>query len=819
MPVGTARTCMNGLNALSGVGLLTVPYALSEGGWVSLALLAAVAAACWYTGILLCRCMDADDTIRTYPDIGERAFGRTGRLLVSAFTYAELYLVATGFLILEGDNLDKLFPGASVTLGTVSLAGKRLFVVLAALVVAPTTWLRSLGVLAYVSATGVFASVAIVLSVLWAAAVDGVGFSGRGTTTPLRIAGLPTALGLYIFCYAGHPMLVICFLLCTLNYGAMAVLGYLMYGDGVLSQVTLNLPSARLSSKVAIYTTLLNPVTKYALVVTPIAAAVEERIRGAAGKGAAAVSVAVRTLLVLSTVAVALALPFFADLMALVGSMLNVAVCMLLPCACYVRIFGAPSMSSVEAVAIGGILVLGSLVAVTGTCYSLMNIIHELRPDFEQPLLQAHAAVPARGKQEPAERDHEAQCSPEADGDGATFVRTCFNGLNALSGEHKKHSIFGRRRCVGLLSIPYALSEGGWLSLVLLLAVAMVCCYTGLLLRRCMAASPAVRGYPDIGALAFGAKGRLAVSAFLYAELYLVAIGFLILEGDNLDKLFPGTSLTFGGLVVSGKQLFVVVVAVVILPTTWLRSLAVLAYVSASGVLASVVVVFCVLWAAVFDGVGYHGKGRMLNVSGLPTALGLYTFCYCGHAIFPTLCNSMQEKDKFSRVLVICFVACTVNYGSMAILGYLMYGDDVKSQVTLNLPEGKISSKLAIYTTLINPFSKYALMVTPVATAIEEKLLAGNKRSVNVLIRTLIVVSTVVIALTVPFFGHLMALVGSLLSVMASMLLPCICYLKIFGLTRCGRGETLLIAAIIVLGSLVAATGTYSSLKKIFYEF
>jgi vesicular inhibitory amino acid transporter len=203
---------------------------------------------------------------------------------------------------------------------------------------------------------------------------------------------------------------------------------------------------------------------------------------------------------------------------------------------------------------------------------------------------------------------------------------------------------------VGLLSIPYALSEGGWLSLVLLLAVAMVCCYTGLLLRRCMAASPAVRGYPDIGALAFGAKGRLAVSAFLYAELYLVAIGFLILEGDNLDKLFPGTSLAVGGLVVSGKQLFVVVVAVVILPTTWLRSLAVLAYVSASGVLASVVVVFCVLWAAVFDGVGFHGKGRMLNVSGLPTALGLYTFCYCGHAIFPTLCNSMQEKDKFSRV-------------------------------------------------------------------------------------------------------------------------------------------------------------------------
>ena len=214
---------------------------------------------------------------------------------------------------------------------------------------------------------------------------------------------------------------------------------------------------------------------------------------------------------------------------------------------------------------------------------------------------------------------------------------------------------------VGLLSIPYALSEGGWLSLALLLVVAAACCYTGLLLQRCMDASPAVRGYPDIGALAFGRGGRLAASAFLYAELYLVAIGFLILEGDNLDKLFPGTSISLGlgrggdgggaaTLVVSGKQLFVVLVALVILPTTWLRSLGVLAYVSASGVLASAVVVVCVLWTAVADGVGFRAKGRMLNVSGLPTALGLYTFCYCGHAIFPTLCNSMKEKKRFSRV-------------------------------------------------------------------------------------------------------------------------------------------------------------------------
>ncbi|GJN27382.1 hypothetical protein PR202_gb15402 [Eleusine coracana subsp. coracana] len=400
------QTCLNGLNALSGVGLLSVPYALAEGGWLSLALLAAVAAICWYTGLLLQRCMSSDPSIRTYPDIGDRAFGRAGRLLVSAFMYAELYLVAIGFLILDGDNLAKLFPGARVVLplpGTMELAGNRLFVVLVAVAVAPTTWVRGLGALAYVSATGVFASVVIVLAVLWVGAVDGVGFDGPGTEV-LKPAGIPTALGLYTFCFCGHAvfptlytsmkdkprfpkMLATCFVLCTLNYGSMAILGYLMYGAGVESQVTLNLPAARLSSKLAIFTTLINPLSKYALVITPIAAAIEDRImvvRGGADAAATcrrgnngSVSVAVRTMLVLSTVAVALAVPFFGYLMALVGSLLSVGACMLLPCACYVRLFGPPRRAA-EAAAVVAIVALGSMVVVTGTYDSLAQIVHEL---------------------------------------------------------------------------------------------------------------------------------------------------------------------------------------------------------------------------------------------------------------------------------------------------------------------------------------------------------------------------------------------------------------------------------------------------------
>ncbi|XP_010097614.2 amino acid transporter AVT1I [Morus notabilis] len=392
---------------------------------------------------------------------------------------------------------------------------------------------------------------------------------------------------------------------------------------------------------------------------------------------------------------------------------------------------------------------------------------------------------------------------PEEPTKGTTILRTCFNGINALSG-------------VGLLSIPYALSQGGWLSLALLFSVAILCWYTGLLLKRCMDSNPLIKTYPDIGEAAFGRKGRAVISVFMYIELFLVAVEFLILEGDNLDKLFPNTSLRIGGLKMKGQRGFMLLTALVILPTTWLRSLGVLAYVSAGGVLASVFVVGCVLWAGAFDGVGFHQGDEILKLGGIPTTISLFVFCYCGHAVFPTLCNSMKDRTQFSKVLVVCFITSTINYGSMAVLGYLMFGDYLKSQVTLNLPIGKISSKIAIYTTLINPLTKYAVIIAPIVTAIEDTYPFRNiNRCVSILIRTLIVFSTVIVALIVPFFGYVMAFIGAFLSVTVSMLLPCLFYLKINKAARSFGFELTMIMGIVVTGSFVGVIGTYMSLKQI----
>ncbi|KAJ4971322.1 hypothetical protein NE237_004421 [Protea cynaroides] len=126
------------------------------------------------------------------------------------------------------------------------------------------------------------------------------------------------------------------------------------------------------------------------------------------------------------------------------------------------------------------------------------------------------------------------------------------------------------------------------------------------------------------------------------------------------------------------------------------------------------------------DNVGFHQRGRLLNWVGLPTAISLYAFCYCCHHVFPNLCTSMKDRSQFSKFsFLVLFLPIGVGdlfyslHPQLWSHGYLVYAEDLKSQVTLNLLVGKLCSKIAFYTTLVNPFTKYAIMITPIAAIIE----------------------------------------------------------------------------------------------------
>lgn len=386
---------------------------------------------------------------------------------------------------------------------------------------------------------------------------------------------------------------------------------------------------------------------------------------------------------------------------------------------------------------------------------------------------------------------------------GSSFGHALINGINVLCG-------------VGILSTPYAIKEGGWLGLCVLFAFALLSCYTGILLRYCLESEEGLQTYPDIGQAAFGNTGRIAVSIILYLELYSCCVEYIILESDNLSMLFPNAHLDIAGFHLTSHHLFAVLTALVVLPTVWLRDLTVLSYISAGGVIASILIVLCLFWVGIVDDVGLHHKGTLLDLSNLPIAIGLYGYCYSGHAVYPNIYTSMKKPSQFTAVLITSFAICTSMYAVVAIGGFMMFGDETKSQFTLNMPKTFVASKIAVWTTVVNPFTKYALTITPVALSLEELLPSTSMKTYwfSIAIRTGLVVSTVVVALTVPFFGFVMALIGSLLTMLVALIVPCVCFLSIVG-KKVTCLQAILCISIIILGVCCSAIGTYASIAGI----
>jgi vesicular inhibitory amino acid transporter len=182
----------------------------------------------------------------------------------------------------------------------------------------------------------------------------------------------------------------------------------------------------------------------------------------------------------------------------------------------------------------------------------------------------------------------------------------------------------------------------------------------------------------------------------------------------------------------------------------------------------------------------------------------------------------------------------------MASSGYLMFGNLTLDEITKNLAQipsyDRLLNNLTIWLIAINPATKFALTLQPVAVNLELWMLCcstaadpyefiedGTKYAeyqvgprlfrirfgpLRIISRTLLSFAVVLIAIVYPGFERIIGLLGSLFSFMVSAVFPLVCYYKLFYSTIGSRERVLLVVLIALTGSMAALGTAWSFLPE-----
>ncbi|KAK3414595.1 amino acid transporter AVT1H [Eucalyptus grandis] len=389
-----AHAVINMVGMLIGLGQLSTPYALENGGWSSAFLLIGLGMVCAYTSHLLGKCLDKSPKSRSYTDIGQEAYGSKGRIIAATFIYLEIFLALVSYTISLHDNLSIVFPGTWISARWTHMSSPQLLTVIAVLIALPSLWLRDLSSISFLSSGGILMSIIIFASVALTAIFGWV--RSDNEIPALRIRNIPMISGLYVFSFAGHIVFpdlyksmkdpskftkvsIVSFTLVTALYTALAFMGAKMFGPGVSSQITLSLPRHLVVTKVAQWATVLTPITKYALEFAPFAIQLDRSLPGSMSSCMrTVVRGTVGSMLLVVILALALSVPYFEYVLSLTGSLVSICICVILPCGFYTKICW-PSLSKplflLNALLIG----IGCVLGVFGTISSSKSLIKSLQ--------------------------------------------------------------------------------------------------------------------------------------------------------------------------------------------------------------------------------------------------------------------------------------------------------------------------------------------------------------------------------------------------------------------------------------------------------
>lgn len=343
-----------------------------------------------------------------------------------------------------------------------------------------------------------------------------------------------------------------------------------------------------------------------------------------------------------------------------------------------------------------------------------------------------------------------------------------------------------------VLAMPYTIALGGFAALFLILVIGFFDDITSVLLVECLyEISPKSRlrkrvraSYAEIAADVWGPMGGRLVDFITVSLSYCCCVLMVMVMGSSIMELLRS-------LVVLSLQEWCLLCALAMLPTVFIKRLSILAWLSMLAVLAVFIIIFIVLGFSLGDSNTWALENiPSFNLNTFSVSLGIIMFSYCGHTVFPGIEGSMQEPKKYKKVSHGAFTSVTVMKFLVALFCCLTFGSNTQSIVILNLSSsyGSILSKIATFLVIVNIYFSYPLNMFVVSGTLDIVLLPKfpicyKDKRYNYLwvfvTRTILVFSTLGIAIAVPHFGLLMSIFGSLFGVCITLIFPCLFHLQL----------------------------------------
>ena len=359
----------------------------------------------------------------------------------------------------------------------------------------------------------------------------------------------------------------------------------------------------------------------------------------------------------------------------------------------------------------------------------------------------------------------------------------------ALSNQLK--SVFG----TGLLAMPYAiLTVGVPAGVLLTIFVGVLSIYTMHLLACCtiIADGPP---YSELVRRAFGDTVGHLVTAKLMLHQIAVCAAYFVFVGENLREPL--------GLETSSQAIIALTVPFVLL--CWLHDMQRLMATSALGTATMLLSLLLVLREASLQAPARRAQHlwefELPSASHLASFAGVALFTFAGHSETVAIVQSLgEERERYGRIALFVAFSCIPVVTCVAVTACVGFGSRTAKNILLNVHSS--SGTVLKLTLSAVAFLSMPVKMFPASQIAEDVLLAGSAETAVVRSRALratLALTSTALALFLPDFEFLVALIGTFCMGIIAFVVPPFMYCSL-GRKSLGRATLVAHGALGVFG-------------------